>query len=172
MTTAQTGATLTTTPEVTFRLPDVSDGVRLWEIARDSKVLDLNSSYAYVLWCQDYARSSVVAEVDGRVVGFVTGYVRPQAPDTVMVWQVAVDADQRGLGLAGRMLMALMDRVEEDAITRMQTTISPDNEASQKLFTSFADKRGMTITRRDYFAPEDFPDSHEPEDLYTIAPRV
>ncbi|MGU3294242.1 diaminobutyrate acetyltransferase [Williamsia sp. M5A3_1d] len=172
MTPPQTSATLTTTPEVSFREPDVSDGVRLWEIARDSEVLDLNSSYAYVLWCQDYARTSIVAEVDGSVVGFVTGYVRPQAPDTVMVWQVAVDADQRGLGLAGRMLTALMDRVETDSITRMQTTISPDNEASQKLFTSFAERRGMTITRRDYFAPEDFPDSHEPEDLYTIAPRT
>ncbi|MCX6471439.1 diaminobutyrate acetyltransferase [Williamsia herbipolensis] len=172
MTPIQTSATLTTTPEVSFREPDVADGVRLWEIARDSEVLDLNSSYAYVLWCQDYARTSIVAEVDGTVVGFVTGYVRPQAPDTVMVWQVAVDADQRGLGLAGRMLSALMDRVETDSITRMQTTISPDNEASQKLFTSFAERRDMTISRRDYFAPEDFPDSHEPEDLYTIAPRA
>ena len=69
-----TRAIPTTAPDaVLFRSPQIDDGVRLWEIARDSKVLDLNSSYAYLLWCRDFSATSIVAEVDGRVVGFVSG---------------------------------------------------------------------------------------------------
>ncbi|MCZ9340443.1 diaminobutyrate acetyltransferase, partial [Streptomyces sp. TRM76130] len=41
--------------------PRVTDGATLWRIARDSKVLDLNSSYAYLLWCRDFAATSAVA---------------------------------------------------------------------------------------------------------------
>ncbi|MDX5310866.1 MAG: GNAT family N-acetyltransferase, partial [Rhodococcus sp. (in: high G+C Gram-positive bacteria)] len=84
----------------------------MWQIARDSKVLDVNSSYAYVLWCRDFAATSVVATAgDHEAVGFVSGYRRPEAPDTLFVWQVAVDQDQRGRGVAGRMLDSLWDRL-------------------------------------------------------------
>ncbi|MET0797106.1 MAG: GNAT family N-acetyltransferase, partial [Rhodococcus sp. (in: high G+C Gram-positive bacteria)] len=93
------GTPLTAPDAVKFRKPQISDGVRLWEIARDSRVLDLNSSYSYVLWCRDFAATTVVSDIDGRAVGFVTGYIRQDAPRTLFVWQVAVDADQRGKGL-------------------------------------------------------------------------
>lgn len=140
----------------------------MWEIARDSRELDLNSSYAYVLWCRDFHSTSLVATVDGAVCGFVTGYIRPQRPDTLMVWQVAVDADQRGKGIAGRLLGGVLDRLAP-AVTRMETTISPDNAASIALFTRTAETRGLEITAERLFAPADFPDSHEPEDLYVLA---
>ncbi|MDN5757722.1 MAG: diaminobutyrate acetyltransferase [Tomitella sp.] len=153
---------------VTFREPQVPDGTRLWEITRDSDVLDVNSSYAYVLWCRDFARSSIVATVDNRVCGFVTGFRRPTRPDTLMVWQVAVDSAQQGSGIAGRMLGALLDRLADEGVTRLETTISPDNTASQALFTGVARRRGVQIRREDLFAADAFPDSHEPEDLYII----
>jgi diaminobutyrate acetyltransferase len=141
----------------------------MWEIARDSRVLDVNSGYAYVLWCRDYATTSIVTtdEYD-RPVGFVTGYLRPEAPGTLFVWQVAVDEDQRGRGAAARMLHTLLDRLRPCGVTRLETTISPDNTASIALFTAVAQQRGTHITRTDLFAPDDFPDSHLAEDLYTI----
>ena len=170
---AQLRATPITAPDaVTFRSPKISDGVRLWEIARDSKVLDLNSSYSYILWCRDFAQTSVVSDVDGRAVGFVTGYIRQDSPTTFFVWQVAVDADQRGKGLAGRMLNSLLDRLTPQGITHLETTISPDNEASIALFTALARKRGTEITKSALFAPNDFPDSHEAEELYTVGPAA
>lgn len=155
--------------EVSFRNPRISDGQRLWQIARDSQVLDVNSGYSYVLWCRDFADTSVVAvdETD-RPVGFVTGYLRPESPHTLFVWQVAVDADQRGRGVAGRMLDTLLDRVRRSGVTRLETTVSPDNAASIAMFTALARRRGTQITRTDLFGPDDFPDSHQAEDLYTI----
>ena len=156
-------------PEHVFRLPTAADGERMWEIARDSGVLDLNSTYAYVLWGAEFADSSVVVETGGRVVGFVTGFIRPSEPDTIFVWQVGVDADQRGQGLAARMLHDLMDRLENAGVVRLRTTISPDNEASQRTFAAVARDRGMELTRQDYLAADLLGDAHEPEDLYTIA---
>ncbi|HAG60102.1 MAG TPA: diaminobutyrate acetyltransferase, partial [Arthrobacter bacterium] len=73
-------------------------------MARDSKVLDLNSSYSYLLWCRDFAAASIMATVDGEPAGFITGYMRPGEPGTLMVWQVAVDEAFRGRKLAASML--------------------------------------------------------------------
>lgn len=157
---------------VAFAAPAVADGLRMWEIARDTGVLDLNSTYAYTLWAKEFARTSVVARVEGRVVGFVTGFHRPSESDSLFIWQVGVDADQRGKRLAARMLHAILDRLEREgdgSSVRLRTTISPDNEASQKLFASVARDRGKELTREDYLSVADLGEGHQPEDLYTIA---
>jgi diaminobutyrate acetyltransferase len=155
---------------VGFRAPRLEDGATLWRIARDSQVLDLNSSYTYLMWCRDFARTSVVATVDGEVGGFVTGYTRPDRPDVLMVWQVAVDAEHRGRRLARRMLDALVDGLADRSIRTMETTVTPDNEASIALFESFALGRGADISREPVFTPELFPDGHDVEVLFRIGP--
>jgi diaminobutyrate acetyltransferase len=151
-----------------MRSPTLEDGATMWRIAAESKVLDLNSSYAYLLWCRDFARSSVVATVDGEPVGFVTGFIRPDRPDTLMVWQVAVDSDFRGRGLAKRMLDHLVDRLASESVTWLETTVTPDNQASARLFASFADARDAQLVREPGFAAELFPDGHETEVLFRI----
>lgn len=153
--------------------PTKADGAALWRIARDSQKLDLNSPYAYLLWCRDFADTSVVARVDGTTVGFVIAYRRPAAPDTALVWQVAVDASQRGQGLAGALLDNLFTRLVEDGVRHLETTITPDNKASIGLFTSFAQRWGARLESTELFGPADFPDDgvrHEREDVYRIGP--
>lgn len=156
--------------------PRLEDGAVLWRIARDSRVLDLNSSYSYLLWCRDYADTSIVARdspgAAGSPVGFITGYARPQAPQTLLVWQVAVDDSHRGRGLAGAMLDALVRRARQRQGTdHVETTITPDNVASQRLFTSFAERHQAPLTREVLFDAGAFPErGHEPEVLYRIGP--
>ena len=153
--------------------PRVEDGAALWRIARDSRVLDLNSSYSYLLWCRDFAATSVVArDGNGVPVGFITGYVRPQAERTLLIWQVAVDESQRGRGLAGAMLDGLTVRVAAElGIDRLETTVTPDNAPSNRLFTSFAERHGAAVEREVLFDGPSFPDEgHEPEVLYRIGP--
>lgn len=152
-----------------LRQPTIPDGGAMWRVARDSQTLDLNTSYAYLLWARDFATTSVVAERDGEVVGFVSGYIRPDSPHTLMVWQVAVDSDQRGHGLAGRMLDHLAETVP--GVTSLETTITDDNAASRALFAGFARKRGAEHEEIDLFVREHFPDEgHEPEVLHRIGP--
>ena len=97
--------------EAKFRKPTLNDGAALWRMAKDSQVLDLNSSYSYLLWCRDFAETSVVATIDDEPAGFVTGYVRPDEPGTLMVWQVAVNSAFRGQKLAATMLDELSARL-------------------------------------------------------------
>lgn len=153
--------------------PTKADGSALWRIARDSQKLDLNSPYAYLLWCHDFGDTSVVARVGGKAVGFVIGYRKPAAPDAALVWQVAVDASQRGRGLAGSLLDELFTKLVGLGVRYLETTVSPSNEASIKTFSSFAKRWDTDMDRLDLFAPSDFPDDgaqHEQEDLYRIGP--
>lgn len=153
--------------------PRLEDGAAIWRIARDSGTLDLNSSYSYLLWCRDFADTSVVARgADGEPVGFITGYIRPQRPRTLVVWQVAVDASARGRGLAAAMLDGLAARVAgELGIDGVETTVTPDNTPSNRLFTSFAERHGASKEKEVLFDAGVFPDGgHAPEVLYRIGP--
>ncbi|MFF9346926.1 diaminobutyrate acetyltransferase [Streptomyces sp. NPDC014734] len=151
----------------------MEDGAAIWRIARDSEVLDLNSSYSYLLWCRDFAATSVVARDEtGEPVAFVTGYLRPDRPRALVVWQVAVDRGHQGSGLAGRLLDALTSRVaEEQGLASVETTITPDNTASDRLFTSYARRHAVALEREVLFGGELFPgETHLPEVLYRIGP--
>ncbi|MEV0620899.1 diaminobutyrate acetyltransferase [Nonomuraea sp. NPDC050404] len=150
----------------TLEPPRLEDGQELWRIARDSKSLDLNSPYSYLLWCRDFATTSVVARADGGVRGFVTGFVRPRDPQTLFVWQVAVDEQWRGRALAGRMLGYLAGT----GCRFIEATITPDNLASDRLFTAFARDRGAHLERRPLLGEELFPTGHQAEVLYRIGP--
>ncbi|MCJ0869724.1 diaminobutyrate acetyltransferase [Streptomyces sp. AP-93] len=153
--------------------PRPGDGRHLWRLARDSRTLDLNSAYSYLLWCRDFAGTSAVArDSSGRAVGFVSGYLRPDSPGTLLVWQIAVDESVRGLGIAGALLDGLSARVAaEHGLNFLETTISPGNLASERLFASYAARHGATLTREVLFTAEEFPDrGYAPEVLHRIGP--
>ena len=153
---------------VSIGRPTIDDGGELYRLAAESKVLDLNSRYAYLLWCRDFAATSVLATLDGQAVGFVSGYRRPDEPGTLVVWQVAVDAAARGHGIAGRMLDALSRQVPD--IDHLETTITPDNAASGRLFAAFARRHGASVATRELFGADLLGSGHEPEVLHRIGP--
>lgn len=152
--------------DIGFGPPRLDDGQEMWRLARDSGNLDVNSPYSYVLWCRDFAATSVVARSGGSVCGFVNGFVRPEDPRTLFVWQVAVDVTQRGRGVAGHML----DYLADDRYEFVEATVTPDNTPSDRLFVSFARDRGATLERVPLFGADLFPGDHEPEVLYRIGP--
>lgn len=155
-----------TDSELAVTAPELSHGGGMWRVARDSGNLDLNTSYAYLLFARDFAATSRVALRDGQVVGFVTGYLRPDAPDRLFVWQVAVDEAVRGHRVAARMLDALIGDLP--AVRWVETTVTDDNTASLRLFTSFAERHGTRLTTESLFEEQHFPDGHEAEPLRLI----
>jgi L-2,4-diaminobutyric acid acetyltransferase len=88
------------------------------------------------------------------------------------VWQVAVDDAYRGRGLAARLLDGLTARVAaERGLSVLETTISPGNTASERLFLSYAQRHGAAVEREVLFETDQFPDGpHDPEVLYRIGP--
>lgn len=161
---------MTDTVDLDLRTPTVADGPLLWRMAADSANLDVNSPYAYLLWCRDFANTSLIASLGGRPAGFLTGYLRPDQPTTVMMWQVAVDASYRGAGVAGRMLDYLVKQLQPAGVTHVEATVTPDNVASQRLFEAFARRWDAPLERRELFGAELFGDGHESEMLFRIGP--
>lgn len=158
--------------DVAIRSASMADGAAVWRLVKESKVLDVNSSYAYLLFLDRFGATSVVAETDdGGVVGFVTGFRPPESPDVVFVWQVAVDASMRGRGLARRMLDALVGLDACRGVRFLETTVTPSNGPSRALFASFARGREAEHTVSPYIEMEMFPEpGHEDEELHRIGP--
>lgn len=138
-------------PSVRLRKPTVEDGSDVWELISACKPLDENSMYFNLIQCDHFADTCILAEREGEVVGWISGHIPPEKPDALFVWQVAVSAEARGLGLAGRMLRALFDRPELGDVTRIETTITRDNKPSWALFRAFASKRGGSLTYAPHF---------------------
>ncbi|HEY9556824.1 MAG TPA: diaminobutyrate acetyltransferase [Acidimicrobiales bacterium] len=149
---------------VRFRTPEPSDGRAMWALAKRSG-LDLNSPYAYVMWGDYHAATSVVATLDDAVVGYITGFRVPDAPGRVFVWQIAVDEHQRGHGIGGRMLDDLVRRTGAEAI---EATVTPENAPSAALFRALGARHGTTVEETPAYEEHLFPEGHEAEVRFRI----
>ncbi len=136
--------------------------------------LDLNSPYAYVMWADHFASSSVVAtDADGQLGGFVIGFRPPAKPEVVFVWQIAVARAMRGRGLGSLLLDELVARSGADVL---EATVTPSNQASIALFTSFAARHGVAAELAVAYPADLFPPAgggraaHEEEVRYRIGP--
>lgn len=148
------------------------DGALLWELARAAGTLDLNSPYAYMMTCRNFADTCAVAEVFGMPAGFVAAHRVPVRPHTLFVWQVGVLPEFRGLGIAKRLLDSLMGQPGCAGVRALEATVTPGNAASKALFASFARARGADLSIAAGFGRDDFPEDsvHDEERLFRIAP--
>lgn len=155
---------------VRFRGAAPEDGAALHQLVDRGGVLELNTAYSYVLMCDHFASTTVVAEHDGDVVGFVTAYRPPSHPDTVFVWQIGVDPRMRGRGVARGILQALVRRPACRGVRYLEATVTPSNTASRRLFQSFARHQAAPFEWSDGYPGAAFGEGHEPEDLIRIGP--
>ncbi len=155
---------------ITLTTPALEDGKAMWELV-DQSTLDQNSAYKYVLMCEFYADTCVVAKEDGKLIGFVTALIPPNHPDVVFVWQIGVDAGQRGKGIASKLLNELMNRQACKNVHYLEATVTPSNEASQSLFKGIANQHNTDCEVTERFSDKLFPsDEHEEELNFRIGP--
>lgn len=158
-------------PSLAFRQPTVEDGPFLFDLVNRSKPLDVNSRYLYLLQCSHFANTCAVAESGGLVQAFISAYVRPDQPDTLFVWQVAVDVSVRGQGVAGKLVANLLTRPNLAAIRFVEATVNPSNNASRNLFASLARQHQCEMNESMLFKAALFAaDAHEAEILLRVGP--
>ena len=133
--------------------------------------LDSNSSYCNFLQCGHFSDTSVAAVSEGEIIGFISGYRLPERPNTLFIWQVAVDEVARGQGLASRMLLNILSRTSCEGVEFLETTITESNQASWTLFRSLAKKLSADIQSSLWLDEKThFEGQHDSEDLVRIGP--
>jgi len=157
-----------------LRQPEAADGPALHELITACPPLDRNSRYCNLLQVTHFSATAVVAENEaGGLAGAVTGYLLPEAPDVLFVWQVAVAAEARGQGLAARMFDAILERPGCASVQWLETSITPDNAASWAAFRRFADRHAVKLEQRPWFSRErHFAGAQADETLLRIGPLV
>ena len=117
-----------------LRPPNKSDGLAIHRLIEQCPPLDTNSSYCNFVQIEHFRETCVVAEKNDEIVGFLSGHVIPSRPDTLFVWQVAIDASVRGEGLALSLLHHLLSRKSLQSIHYLETSITKSNKSSWALF--------------------------------------
>jgi L-2,4-diaminobutyric acid acetyltransferase len=156
-------------PEPRLRKPRSTDGADIWALVKACKPLDENSMYCNLVQAEHFRETCVVAELDGQIVGWISGHMIPDS-DALFVWQVAVSPAARGLGLGKKMLFELLERDACDEVGTLKTTITKDNAASWGLFRSFARAIGGALSDNPHYERENhFGGAHATEHMVTIA---
>lgn len=156
---------------VILRVPVAEDGIALHRLVAQCPPLDPNSIYCNLLHCSHFANTSVAAESDGELVGFVSGYRVPERDDTLFIWQVAVAEQARGQKLASKMLSHLLERKICQQIAYVETTITADNRASWALFERLAREQNAELNHSIVFdRDQHFAGEHDSESLLRLGP--
>lgn len=157
--------------KASLRKPTSMDGLALNKLVAASPPLDPNSIYCNLLQCTHFSDTAIVAELNGELLGFVSGYILPAKPNTVFIWQVVIAKAARGQGLAKQMLLQLVRNLSSRKLQFIETTITPDNKASWALFNSLARDLNTSVENRVFFSrAADFGGQHEDEYLLQIGP--
>ncbi|ACY95927.1 GNAT family N-acetyltransferase [Thermomonospora curvata] len=90
------------------------------------------------LFLDHFHRTSIVAEHDGDLVGFLS----PSAPEVAYIHFVGVDPRFRGRGLARRMYRRFFELARSDGRSVVQAITSPHNHGSIAFHTAL----GFTVT--------------------------
>ena len=164
---------MNTNQTITYRQPELSDATAVLDLVTASAELDGNSLYCYLLMCHHFRETSVVALAGDKLVGFIMGYVVPDDPSTLFVWQIAVAGAAARRGIASAMLHQVVTRPALQKVRYLEATVTPSNQASAALFKSFATGAAAPCQTSEIFGSELFGGTaHEAEIRYRIGPII
>lgn len=152
-----------------LRSPHKSDGLAIHRLIAQCPPLDTNSSYCNFVQIEHFKETCVVAEQDGDIVGFLSAHVIPSRPDTIFVWQIAIDPQCQGKGLGFALLQELLRRPLVQSLQFLETTITKSNRASWALFQKLdvhlkaSGQVSVFLDKQTHFANQ-----HDTEHLFRI----
>ncbi|MFT5869937.1 MAG: L-2,4-diaminobutyric acid acetyltransferase [Paracoccaceae bacterium] len=154
-----------------IRAPKPSDGPNVWRLIDAAGALDANSLYCNLLQCSHFAATCALAELDGEVIGWMSGHMPPDQPDTLFVWQVCVTDAARGLGLGQRLINSVLERPVCEQVRNVECTITKQNAASWALFHKVARTLNADLKSQPHFLRDTHLGGlHESEFRVTIGP--
>ncbi len=123
---------------IRIRRPRAQESSAIWDLLRRSESPDPDARHALPLLVTNFADTCLVAEIEGAVVGFVGAYRSPGPPQSLLVWQIDVDAAFRQQGLGNALLHALLQCPGCADIEYLEASVDPTNLATRRLFEGLA----------------------------------
>ncbi|MFO8102291.1 MAG: GNAT family N-acetyltransferase [Dehalococcoidia bacterium] len=118
----------------------------------DNKISAVERAFTYAEMIDGYIGgdigASVVAEIDGRVIGFALAavtYVPEQVTEACTIQVVGVDPDYRRRGIARKLVGALMENCRAKGLKLIRIMIDQHDSQLQGLFESMDFRRGHLI---------------------------
>lgn len=120
------------------RRPCPSDGPAVAKlVAHEPNALGSEARQVLPPLVQRFAETSLVAELEDQVVGFVGGY-RPSGGSSLTIWQIDVEPALRELGLATALLHTLIQSPSCRGVEFVEVSVASSNVAGIRLFERFA----------------------------------
>jgi ribosomal protein S18 acetylase RimI-like enzyme len=99
------------------------------------------------LYVHEFGETSVLAERDGRILGYLLGFVSPDGSGYIHA--VAVRGEARGEGLGGRMYERFEHLASDRGAHRLKAITAPENSRSR----SFHEALGFAVEQVEGYAP-------------------
>jgi GNAT superfamily N-acetyltransferase len=112
------------------------------------------------LWLQHFAGTSLVAEHDGRLVGFLIGFLSQDRPDEGYIHFVGVAPDARRTSVGRTLYQRFFETCQRASRTRVRCITSPQNMLSIAFHMAMSfevepgtEGTGLVLAKADYDGP-------------------
>lgn len=105
------------------------------------------------LWLQHFTTTSLVAEVHGRLVGFLVGFLSQDRAEEAYVHFVGVAPDARRAGIARALYVRFFDVCRNAGRRRVRCVTSPGNTTSLDFHRALGFQIEGTKPKSDYDGP-------------------
>jgi L-2,4-diaminobutyric acid acetyltransferase len=111
----------------------------------------------------------VVAICNNEIIGFLIGYLKPNDPNCLFLWQGFVLEKFRKKSITSTMVKKLLNSEISQVVKSVEATICPSNIPSIKLIESITKEKKGRLKTTEFISAENFKGtSHEQELLYRI----
>ncbi|AQU81280.1 MULTISPECIES: diaminobutyrate acetyltransferase [unclassified Halomonas] len=152
--------------------PSISDATSIYHIAQKTPQLDSYPEYFYLLWCRDFKNTSLVAKKRENIAGFIIGYLRPDDPQTLLLWQQAMSKETINKGIGIKLLYNLTKQCSLKGTRFIEATIDPSNKGAEKTLKGISKLFNTKISKKDIFDENLFSTNHHKEVLVRIGPLM
>ena len=157
------------TGRLLYRNAQVEDGPQIWSLARkinrESGGLDLYALSNYERLCRDLSETCSVAEIDGHVVGFATGFMMPDEKRGLFLWQTGLHPDYQGKGIGSKLETFLIDTIKPNYL---KFTVEASNGAANRTAQKKAEYMELPWNNPGAISSDDLGGNHEAEVIYYV----
>jgi len=120
--------------KLTIRKASEEEFLDVYDFVRRCEILEDYTEHFYKIMLRYFGDTCFIAMADGKIAGFVFGFISQSDGKTYFLWQIGVDPSMRRSGTASALLEAVEGKVKDLGCERIELTVSPDNRPSRGLF--------------------------------------